>query len=190
MSSLTAGKLGSTTNHYVEWMVACCICAGIGYSLLRAKYPAKIVPITILLAASVLAQNRASVQPLGELTGCGAAYRYVRDSPSSRVLSESLGPMLLAGKPVLVSDPFVYGQSIGHGRWPKAQAEELIKLIDGRYFGLIVMSYDPSKADAHASDVWPEVLRDAIARNYQVAQSYSCRDAGMMLEPRSSGFAK
>jgi hypothetical protein len=184
LTSLTAGKLGSTTNHFIEWMVACCICAGLGFSLLRTKYAAKTLPMTILVSASVLvgvfAQNRPSMQPSRELVGCGSAYYHVSNSPSSRVLSESLGPLLVGGKPILVSDPFVYGQFIGHGMWPNRQVEEL---LDKHYFGLIVMFDDPSRIDARHSDVWPESLLNAIARNYRIVDRFSCRDAGVMLEP-------
>jgi hypothetical protein len=184
LTSLTAGKLGSTTNHFIEWMVACCICAGLGYSWWRTKYPAKALPMTILMCASVLVgvlvQDRPSMQPSRELVGCGAAYNYVDDESSSRVLSESLGPLLLAGKPILVSDPFVYGQLVRHGLSPDRQLENL---LNKRYFGLIVMSYDPFQFDARKSDMWPASLVDAIARNYRTVDRFTCRDAGVMLEP-------
>jgi len=184
LTSFTAGKLGSTTNHFIEWMVACCICAGLGYSSWQAKYPAKALPMTILISASVLVgvfvQDRPSLQPSRELVGCAGAYHYVTDISSSRVLSESLGPLLLAGKPILVSDPFVYGQLVKHGLWPERQVEEL---LNKRYFGLIVMSHDPFQIDARHSDVWPESLVNAITRNYRTADRFTCRDAGVMLEP-------
>jgi hypothetical protein len=184
LTSLTAGKLGSTTNHFIEWMVACCICAGLGYSWWQTKYPAKALPMTILMCASVLVgvlvQDRPSLQPSSELVGCGAAYNYVNDKSSSRVLSESLGPLLLAGKPILVSDPFVYGQLVKHRLWPDRQVENL---LNKRYFGLIVTSYDPFQFDARKPDMWPAPLVDAIARNYRTVDRFTCRDAGVMLEP-------
>lgn len=184
ITALTAGKLGSTTNHFVEWMVACCLCAGIGYSLLLAKYPARGLPITMLLGVSVLigtaAQNRPRVLPSNELTECGAAYEYVSISSSSRVLSESLGPLLVAGKPVLVSDPFVYDQFVKHGLWPDRQVEER---LSNRYFDLVVMSYDPSQTQVPGTDAWLGLLAPVIARNYQVVRRFDCRDAHIMLQP-------
>ncbi len=184
ITSLTAGKLGSTTNHFIEWMVACCICAGLGYSLLRTEYAARTLPMTMLLSASVLigvvAHDRPSLQPSRELEGCGAAYHYVSNSSSSRVLSLNLGPLLVAGKPILVSDPFEYGQFVEHGLWPDRQVEEL---LNERYFGLIVMAFDPSQRDARNSDAWPLQLLGAIARNYRTVDRFTCRDAGVMLEP-------
>jgi hypothetical protein len=190
ISALTAGKLGSTTNHFVEWMVACCICAGMGYSLLLSKYPARAMPMAVLLSASVLVgvitQNRPRMQPSRELVECGGVYQYVSDSTSTRVLSESLGPLLLARKPILVSDPFVYGQLVKHGLWPDRQVEEL---VNERYFGLIVMSYDPSQTKVHDSDAWSESLVNAIARNYRTVDRFTCRDAGVVLEPVLPGRA-
>jgi hypothetical protein len=184
ITALTAGKLGSTTNHFVEWMVACCLCAGMGYFLLLSKYAARAVPITLLLSASVLvgtiAQSQPQLQPSGELAECGGAYQYVSNSSSSRVLSENLGPLLVAGKPILVSDPFAYSQLVKHGLWPDRRVEEL---VSERYFGLIVMSYDPSQIRVRGSDKWPESLVSAIDRNYRTVNRFTCRDAGVMLEP-------
>ena len=130
ITALTAGKLGSTTNHFVEWMVACCICAGLGYSLAVSRYAARAMPMTVLLSVSILvaviAQNRASLQPSVGLEQCDKAYLYVQKSSSSRILSESLGPLLMAGKPILISDPFAFNQFVKHGLWPNRQVEELV----------------------------------------------------------------
>lgn len=190
ISALTAGKLGSTTNHFVEWMVACCLCAGLGYSLLLSKYAAKAAPLTALLSASVLvgvvAQNRPSLQPSRELVQCDEAYRFVSNSSSSRVLSENLGPLLVAGMPILISDPFAYGQFVKHGLWPDRRIEDLVK---ERYFDLIVMSRDPAQVKAMGSDVWPESLAGAIGQNYQVVERFSCRGAEVMLKPAPAASA-
>ncbi len=160
ITALTAGKLGSTTNHFVEWMAACCLCAGLGYSLLLSRHAARSVPLTVLLSASILvgvfAQNRRTLQSSREFAGCDEAYLYVRKSPSARVLYESLGPLLLAGKPILVSDPFVFGQLVQHGVWPDKQVEGM---VDKQYFGLIVMSRDPFP-EPGGSDALPRVPRD------------------------------
>jgi len=186
LTALTAGKLGSSTNHFVEWMVASCMCAGMGYFFLLSKYAARAVPITVLLSASVLvgmfAQNRPQLQPSAEQTECGSAYQYVSHSPSSRVLSENLGPLLVAGKPILVSDPFVYGQLLEHGLWPDRQVGDL---VNKGYFDLIVMSYDPSQIKVRGSDIWSESLATDIALKYRVVDRFNCRDARVMLEPLS-----
>jgi hypothetical protein len=186
VSALTAGKLGSTTNHFVEWMVACCLCAGLGYSLLLSKYAAKAAPLTALLSASILigvvAQNRPSQQPSRELAQCNDAYRFVSNSGSSRVLSETLGPLLVAGKPILISDPFVYGQFDKRGLWPNRNIEDL---VNQQYFDLIVMSREPAEVKALGSDVWSESLAGAIGRSYRTVDRFTCRGSEVMLEPVS-----
>jgi hypothetical protein len=186
LTGLTAGKLGSTTNHFIEWMVASCMCAGLGYSWLRSMYPAKAMPIAALLCASVLigvvAQNASSLQPSRELADCGRVYQQVHDSPSDRILSQSLGPLLKAAKPVLLSDPFVYGQTVKHG----LRSDQIEKLVNEKYFGLILMGTDPTQLKLHDNDIWPQSLIAAIARNYRVVNRFSCRDAGVMLEPLSA----
>jgi hypothetical protein len=184
LTALTAGKLGSTTNHFLEWMVAACLCAGLGYSVVRSMHVTKVMPVTLLLGASVLVgtilQNRRNLQPTNGLTGCGPAYQYVAKSTASRVFSENLGALLMAGKPVLVSDPFVYLQATKHGKLPDRQVE---KLVDERYFDLIVMSNDPLATNLQSAEVWPDSLVDAIGRNYQPVERFSCRNAGVMMEP-------
>jgi hypothetical protein len=186
LTALTAGKLGSTTNHFLEWIVASCLCAGLGYSLLRAKHPTKTVPITLLLSASVLAgvivQNRPNQQPTRDLVECGKAYRQVRESNSSRVLSQSLGPLLMSGKPILVSDPFIYGQLVRNGLWPDRQIEQL---VEQKYFDLILLVNSSSQDRLPGSGIWPESLLAAIATNYRVVNRFACRDAGVILEPAS-----
>jgi hypothetical protein len=153
-----------------------------GYFFLLSNYAARAVPMTVLLSASVLAgiiaQNQPQVQPLAEQTECGSAYQYVRHSPSSRVLSENLGPLLVAGKPISVSDPFVYSQFVEHDR-------QVADLVNKGYFGLIVMSYDPFQIKVRGSDVWLGSLATDIELNYRVVGRFNCRDARVMLEPLS-----
>ncbi|MBI1740958.1 MAG: hypothetical protein HY233_05255 [Acidobacteriales bacterium] len=190
VTALSAGKLGSTTNHFLECMVASCLCAGLGYSLLMSKHAAKIVPVSALLSVSVLVavgtQNRSSLQPSRGLAECREAYQFVSSSPSARVLSESLGPLLMARKPILISDPFVYGQALQHGLWPDRKVE---RLLHGKYFGLVVLANDPVQMKLRGSAVWPESLIDAVQQNYRVVHRFNCRDSAVMLEPVPSSQA-
>jgi len=184
LTALTAGKLGSTTNHFLEWMVAACMCAGLGYSVVASKHVTKAMPVTFLLGAAALVgtivQNRQNLQPTVGLTECGPAYQYVSKSTASRVFSENLGALLMTGKPVLISDPFVYLQSTKRGLWPDRQVE---KLVNEKYFDLLVMSNDPVATKAQSADAWPDSLVNAIERNYQPVQRFNCRYAGVMMEP-------
>src|SRR5260370_24569391 len=141
--------------------------------------------LSVAPLVGVAAEDRANVQPSREMTECGAAYRYVGDSTSSRILSENLGPLLGAGKPILVSDPFVYDQFLKHGLWPDSQVENLLR---NRYFDLIVMTYNPSQARAGGVDTWLPPLASVIVQNYKVVRQSDCRDAGIILQPIPPGY--
>ncbi len=114
------------------------------------------------------------------LLACVVLSTLLNNSSSSRVLSENLGPLLVARKPILISDPFVYGQFVKRGLWPDRKIEDL---VNERYFDLIVMSRDPAQVKALGSDVWSESLAAAIGRSYQIVGRFSCRGAEVMLEP-------
>lgn len=184
ITALSAGKLGSTTNHFLEWMVASCLCAGLAYSLLMTKYPRTVAPITVLLGVSVLVgvvvQNRPNQQPTLELAECGKAYQYVRNSSSSRILSESLSPLLMAGKPILLSDPFAYSQFVKRGLWTDRKVEQL---VSQKYFDLIVLGSDPSQMKMRGSELWSDWFIDAADQNYRTVARFGCRGAAVMLEP-------
>lgn len=179
-TGLTAGKLGSTTNHFVEWMLASCLCAGLGYSTL-AKRDSRWLPrarfalcFSVLLC--VIVQNRITQDPTRGLADCEMVYRQVRESPAPAVFAESLGPVLLARKTVLVSDPFVYDQLVQVGKWPDRRIETLLA---DRQLRLLIMAQDPAHSDL------PEPLLHPIQGNYQVTGRYVCRDAAVILEPLS-----
>jgi hypothetical protein len=61
--------------------------------------------------------------------------RTTRPCRLEQILSESPGPVLAAGKPVLVTDPFEYGQLVKHDAWPDPRLEQF---LNEKYFGLIV----------------------------------------------------
>ncbi len=185
VTSLTAGKLGSTTNHFLEWMVAACLCAGMGYARMEADRPRFLSPLALALSISILVsaglQTRAALRPDPELSGCVGAYEYVLNSKSSRVLSQSLGLLLLTGKPVILTDPFAYGQLVRHRVLSDGS---LMHAIDERYFDLIVTSVDPENAGSRGSDIWPPSLLQAMGRQYHLVKRFDCRDGSVMLEPR------
>lgn len=180
VTALTAGKLGANTNHFLEWMVAACMCAGLAYSAILSDHASKLLPVTLLLGVSVVAGTMVqSLQPPSGLVECGEAYRYVKNSRSNTILAENLGPLLAARKAILVSDPFAYFQMIRNG-WPDRKVEELVKQ---RFFGLIVAETEPSQMKLSGSDIWPEPMVEAMNQNYRPAARFSCRSAAVMLEP-------
>jgi len=184
ITSLTAGKLGSTTNHFLEWMVATCLCAGMGYAAVKSRDARRLPLITVALVLSialgVFMQSRPAQQPYSELTECSGIYDYVASTNSTRVLSQSLGPSLLAGKPVLLTDPFVYGQLVQHGIWSD---NTLVRLVNENYFDVILTTVDPGHVQAGGMNVWPTSVLEAMRRHYHPVKRFRCRDSSLILEP-------
>ena len=184
LTSLTAGKQGSTTNHFLEWMVAACLCAGIGYSTVKLQQPRRLLPITLALilaiAVGLLIQSRPSQQPYAELAGCSEIYSYVANLSSERILSQSLGPLLLSGKPVLLTDPFVYGQLVQRGIWSDST---LVHQLQERYYDVILTTVDPTRIQSSDVNIWPPSVLAAMASHYRAVRKFHCRDSSVVLEP-------
>lgn len=107
-------------------------------------------------------------------------YNYVANANSPRVLSQSLGPLLLSGKPVLLTHPFVYGQLVQHGIWSDSG---LVRLVNEHYFDVILTTVDPAHVRAADGNIWPPSLWEAMGRHYRVVKSFRCRDSSLILEP-------
>ena len=181
LTALTAGGFGANTNHFLEWMLACCLCGGLAYSGLLRTRPKMSLPITVLLCTSVLAGVFiANPAPPAHYAGCGQGYEFVRNSPSPRVYADGVGPLLMSGKPVLISDPYAYRLLLKYGSWP----DRLQPLLDEKYFGLLVMRDDPAKLQAHGSPIWPDAVVAAINRNYRPVARFNCPFVDVVLQPK------
>jgi hypothetical protein len=185
ISSATAGKLGSGSNHFLEWMIASCMCAALGYAAIQSQYPRRSIQTSLLLGLSILlgviVENRPASQPFSQLSECAEVYRYVARTKSAHILSQSLGPLLLAGKPILLTDPFEYGQLVEHG---KRSDKALVDLVNARYFGLIVSTVDPEHMKPNEFGIWPPSVVDAARTNYRVVRHFNCRDSSQIMEPK------
>ena len=125
-------------------MVAASLCAGMGYAAVKSQHPRRLMPITVALvlsiAVGVFMQSRPSQQPYSELARVLRNLRLRRTARiPSALLSQSLGPLLLAGKPVLLTDPFIYGQLVQHGKWSDST---LIRLVNEHYFDAILTTVE------------------------------------------------
>jgi len=184
LTGASAGKLGSTTNHFVEWMLGSCICAALAYERLKRSRPAIARVAAVCLGASVLVgtvyQARPEFQPFSDMAECQSAYEYVARSPARAMLAQSLGPVLLAGKPVLLSDPFVYTQLVRTGLWSD---QPLLTQIKDKQFGLIITDADVQQMKAQGTNDWTPGLLTALAQNYRTVRRFNCGSAPTMLEP-------
>jgi hypothetical protein len=187
LSAVTAGKLGSNWNHFLEWPIALCVCAGMGWAIMahlqqRSVFAVLSLAVTLWLGLMLLAQKPAS-NVFTKTGGCPAAYEYVRTQEGDRILSENVGALVLGGKQVWVSNLFVYTQVIEHAGWKDAGMQEM---LDSRSFDLVVASrnYLGNKTYSllGADRFTPDAIQ-SLAQNYHAVASFECKDAAFMFAP-------
>jgi hypothetical protein len=191
VTTLTAGKMGSDPNHLLEWQAAMCLAAGCGYQELRSR--PKPEPVTALmpigLALIVLVSIPHSARPAHDLAGCAAAYRFVEKHPG-QLLSESPGVAVLAGRKVWLSNSFEYAFL---GRAGRLDQEPLVRLVQERFFSLILLDNDLPELEKRAREpdspttIWPPAFVQALARNYRPVAEFACHDANVAFEPIAIG---
>jgi hypothetical protein len=194
LAALTIGKAGSWDNHLLEWLAALCLCAGLGYYELErqpdkagaAAFSAGALSVFAILALLV------RTVPVADRTGCVGAYAYVKSHPGQHILSENVGALVLANKPVLLSNPFVYTQLV---RWSSLPAEPLNQLVRSRHFAVILLDGDILYLKRQATDVWsarsrwPATFVEALQENYRPVRQFVCSDANVAFEPKTTAPA-
>ena len=188
LTAVTAGKLGSNWNHFLEWPAALCLCAGLGWAKMSHTRPRALalvmaVVVTAWLCIFLWRERSLPFDPYTTVQDCDRAYALVKQYPGDRVLSENVGALVLAGKTVWVSNPFVYSQRVMRGGWPDAGLERMVR---NREFDLIVTQWDypmyPSFMSDGAERFSSGVVK-AIVENYRAVQMYQCTDANVIFEP-------
>ena len=182
LGALTLGKTGSNTNHLIEWTAAICWCAGYGWRFVEAWLLAKNLFLAnrLAIAAVALTTLLASVTyrpPMEERTLCGATYRFLA-THGDNVLTDSVGALLLTGKPVLVSNPFVYTQLVSHG---KLHGDLIEERVSQKKFDVILLR-DP--IGAYPADVrFTRGTLQAIRNNYHEGAPFECFDSNFAYVP-------
>jgi hypothetical protein len=192
LTSLTAGKLGADGNHLLELLAATCLAGALGYQQLsknmRFRRFAPVVPIALAASIMVLAVMRAipRLDPdRPNFTGCNEAYAFVKDYHGQNMLSENVGALVLGKKPVLISDPYVYGQLVMHSGWSDRELEQL---VNAQWFDLIVMSGGTAAMRSRGLEQrWPPDLLPVIDANYRITHQFACQDAEAMFERKEKG---
>ena len=183
LSALSAGKLGSNMNHFLEWTAAVCIVAGLALSELLQREDALARPFSLGLVALAVVFAAMSLRNFGvvgpERKGCATAYSVIRSFPGQRVMSDDVSALVLGGKDVLVSNPFVTTQLGNSITW---QAGSVEQLVQRQYFDLIVLggtldSYIPS-----AGGESPELIR-TIGKRYVPDKYFECAYAKVAFVP-------
>jgi hypothetical protein len=188
VSLITAPKSGSDTNHLLEVFAGALICAGIGYVHLteRAATRRSLIVLPVLLSTITIAIAFAWRSPkfnqgsTAMLQDCSNAYQYVRDHPGRRVLSENLGALVLANKPVLVS-PYLLAQIVRYGGWSDVN---LVSQVQNHQFDLILLAKEVEDFQRHGAEAWSPAVISAMEQNYELRRRFQCRYAMAAYEPK------
>ena len=92
--------------------------------------------------------------------------------PWWRILSETPGAVIAAGKFSPVFDPFEWTREVVNKGWPDT---EIVNLIRSRQIDLIVLGLPAGRQTVQ--NRWPNSVQDAIEQNYRLVQVFSCQDA-------------
>ena len=175
LTSFVIVRWGIGPNYSLEWEAALCLCAGVAYHFLCAQsdYRSLIYPfLPLMLAVMVVFRlSRPSPDPTNDI-GCRQVYKYVRDYPGGRILSENSGAVIAAGKFSPVFDPFEWTREVVNKGWPDT---EIVNLIRSRQIDLIVLGLPAGRQTVQ--NRWPNSVQDAIEQNYRLVQVFSCQDA-------------
>ena len=192
------GKMGASSNYYLEWEVALCLTAGCGYAFLRRlfmKPGTRPAVVFGLLASLALANTRGPrvneipqppwVRDPGPLTltGCRLAYQFVKSYRGQQILSENLGALVLARTPPVVFEPFLWTREVRTRGWPDAR---VVNLIRSREIQLIILDNDVDvmRRDPN-QERWPPAVLDAIEQNYKLTRIFDCPESSFAYEPKS-----
>lgn len=119
--------------------------------------------------------------PFAERIICGPAYAYLQDH-GDHVLTDSIGALLLTGKPVLVSNPFVYSQMVIQAGWP----HRVLQKIQEKEFDVILLR--EQLGVYHPDDRFTGETVRAIRKNYHEGAAFECYDSGFAYLPKPLSF--
>jgi hypothetical protein len=189
VGAITAGKLGSGWNHFLEFPLALCLCAGLGWDVLR-RLPMRILATGAAATATVFLllflKDQTPTQNVWKpVEGCAAAYQFVREQSSDRILSENVGALVLGGKTVWISNPFVYSQLAMHG----GSDAPLREMLGNGSFDFIITAWsylDSPYLQAHGSERFSPEAIQLMAANYRLTKVFQCPDARYVYQPMAA----
>jgi hypothetical protein len=214
LTTASAGMAGAASNHFLEWCAALCLGCGLAYhaagrSPHRRLHVLRSVALLTITGCALLYSILITIAwddpvegPLDAIAGrlpyqqrlfpllvampedCGALQRYLAARHGDLMLSENTGAVLLAGKTLLVTDPYGYTQLVRNGGWSAAPVDDLVRR---RAVAAVVLSHDISHLRALQTDRWPASTLDALKQNYRLDATFACpngRAVYLPLAPR------
>jgi hypothetical protein len=204
LATASAGMSGAASNHFLEWSLVVCLGAGLAYHLAsQASLFWRTLRVCALYGMSASAllfslllwmmPNRSDdifvaipyMQRLFPLDdryepGCVELQRYLAARPGRPIISENTGAALLAGRPLLLDDPYAYTQLVVNGKW---QAPVLDDLLRARAVDTVVLAHEPAKLRAYDWDRWPPGFLAALEQNYVIERYFECRNGTVVYAP-------
>jgi hypothetical protein len=114
---------------------------------------------------------------------CGQVYGFVH-GVQGEVLSDNIGLLVLTGKPVFISNPFVYRYLVTKDGWSD---QELQQKVSSQGFAAIVLSSDPTTHPLNESYHWSAQVLDNINHAYRPIGHFQCTEATSILLPVKRG---
>ena len=177
LGAATAGKFGSASNHVLEFAAALCLGGGLGWAglssaLAESKLGTRALSAGALVAALLVFHNYNFLYNLQQ--GCERAYQFVRLSSGQMYLSEDVSAVVLAGKQVAISDPWLFSQLVRHGGWSDEPLREKLRshAIDYVILGA---------STTGDLERWTQPVLQEIEQNYQPVASFDCEEASFVL---------
>ena len=187
--SLTGGKIGATVNYMVEPLAASCLMCGVAIDRLAQRRQmwtggAAWVALWLALIASLvfpLVDPEAGPK-VGDrlwrsevIRGGATAVSLIRQTRGD-ILSEDTGLLPITGRPILL-DPHKMTSMFRDGNWDQ---RPLLKDIERRRFGLIILRWDPiggatDEWGTYGGYRWSIGMGRAIMANYYLVKSIGRR---------------
>jgi len=137
-----------------------------------------LVGITVLTIVFTFLPPRLLATSL-EREGCQEAYTFVHSSSSERILSEDVSALVLSGKPVLVSNPFLVTQLANSVAWSRGS---LTFLVDKQYFDLIAL--EGKSGTVSAPGRWEPLLMKEVSEHYKLERDFQCSTLTSVFVPK------
>jgi hypothetical protein len=173
---VSAGKWGSATNYFIEWMCITTVPTGMVASLAwdRAATRNKAVRfaglagllLSLALAKHVLHRPLFKHQIVDDPNGiavCSQLVNLIRENPKP-TLSEDMVLLLRAGRAVPI-EPAIFADLTARGIWDQ---RPFLKLIEDHFFGLVILE-DQGVQDEVGTRFTSEVAR-AIQHSYPLIE--------------------
>ncbi|MFZ0959784.1 MAG: hypothetical protein WAO35_02685 [Terriglobia bacterium] len=183
LTLIAAGQFGSDTNYLFEWTAILCLCGGLSYHLLRrqaAEATALLLVPGVLTLFILLALRQPLAYPAGHAE-CQDAYAYVKHHPGRRILAEDVGSVVMAGKPVQLSDPYIWSWLVRRKGWSDAELQSLVR---ARAFDAVILRGPIEwQKGLGGESRWPLPFLNALQENYRPTRAFACQDAAIAYEP-------